>query len=223
MGREDLGQLLSEVESYIGETFSPQDGALAAALEDSRRAGLPEIHISAAQGRLMQLLVEISGSRRILEIGTLGGYSAIYLARALPEGGSLLSLELDEDNAKVARNNLERAGLGGKVEVRVGDAHETLARLQEIGEGPFDLVFIDADKEGYPGYLDHALRLTRPGALILADNAIWGGAVMDESDEEGSALRRFNRSLASDERLSATIVPLLRERVDGLAIARVVH
>lgn len=218
----DLEELLLEVESYIGEMFSPQDEALAAALEDSRSAGLPEIHISAAQGRLMQLLVEISGARRMLEIGTLGGYSAIYLARALPEEGGLISLELEEDHARVARNNLERAGVGGKVEVRVGDAHESLAGMRDSGEGPFDLVFIDADKEGYPAYLDHALELTRPGSLILADNTIWGGAVMDETMEEGSALRDFNRSLASDERLSSTIVPLLRERVDGLAIARVV-
>lgn len=220
--RDNLGRLLSDVDSYIGEMFSPQDEALAAALEDSRRAGMPEIHISPAQGRLMQLLAEISGARRALEIGTLGGYSAIYLARALPEDGRLVSLELDEEYARVARENLERAGLGDKVEVRVGDAKDSLAAIHEAGEGPFDLVFIDADKEGYPEYLDHALRLTRSGALILADNTIWGGAVIDGANEEGRVLREFNRSLASDERLSATIAPLLRERVDGLAIVRVI-
>lgn len=217
MQRDDLGRLLSEVDAYIGEMFSPQDETLAAALQESRRAGLPEIHISPAQGRLMQLLTEISGARRVLEIGTLGGYSAIYLARALPEDGALVSLELDEEHARVARANLERAGLGDRVEVRVGDAKELLESM----EGPFDLVFIDADKEGYPEYLAHALRLTRPGSLILADNTIYGGAVIDGSNEEGAALREFNRRVASDERLSATIVPLLRERVDGLAVARV--
>lgn len=221
MRRNDLGRLLSEVDTYIGETFSSQDSALEAALEESRRAGLPEIHVSPTQGRLMQLLVEISGSSRILEIGTLGGYSTIYLARALPGGGSVVSLELDEGHARVARSNLERAGLGGTVEVRVGDARESLAGIYESGEGPFDLVFIDADKQGYPEYLDHALRLTRPGSLILADNAILGGAAMDDSSEEGAGLREFNRRVAADERLSATIVPLLRERVDGMAVVRV--
>lgn len=205
--------------------FSPQDEALEAALEESRRAGLPEIHISPVQGGLMQLLMELGGVRRALEIGTLGGYSAIYLARALPDDGKLISLELEEDHARLARANLERAGLGDKVEVRVGEAGELLSGMHESGEGPFDLVFIDADKESYPEYLEHALRLTRSGSLIMADNTIWGGAVMDDSDEEGSALREFNRLLASEaseERLSATIIPLLRERVDGLAVARVV-
>lgn len=222
MQRDDLGALLSEVDTYIGETFAPQDEVLVAALEASRRAGLPEIHISPAQGRLIQLLVEISGSRRALEVGTLGGYSTIYLARALPEDGRLVSLELDEENARVARENLERAGLGEKVEVRVGDAKASLAAMRESGEEPFDLVFIDADKEGYPQYLDHALALTRSGSLILADNTIYGGEVMDDSAGEGAALRDFNRALAADERVSATIIPLLRERVDGMAVARVI-
>ncbi|WP_047863931.1 O-methyltransferase [Rubrobacter aplysinae] len=222
MQRDDLGELLSEVEGYIGGLFSPQDHALEAALEESRRAGLPEIHISPAQGRLMQFLAELGGARRVLEIGTLGGYSAIYLARALPEDGEMISLELEEDHARVARANLERAGLDTKVEVRVGDARESLDKIQASEEGPFDLVFIDADKEAYPEYLDYALRLTRPGSVIMADNTIWGGAVMDDSDEEGSALHEFNRRLASEGRLSATIIPLLRERVDGLAVARVI-
>lgn len=217
MSQDDLGRLLSDVEDYIGRTFSPQDEALSGALADSRRAGMPEIHISPAQGRLMQLLVEISGARRMLEIGTLGGYSAIYLARGLPEDGSLVTLELDEENARIARANIERAGLSDRVEVRAGDARELLSQMQR----PFDLVFIDAEKEDYPEYLDHALRLSRSGSLILADNTIWGGAVMDDSADEGGALREFNRRVAADERLSATIIPLLRERVDGLAVARV--
>ena len=170
----------------------------------------------------MQFLAELGGARRVLEIGTLGGYSAIYLARALPEGGEMISLELEEEHARVARANLERAGLDTKVEVRVGDARESLDKIHASDEGPFDLVFIDADKEAYPEYLDHALRLTRPGSVIMADNTIWGGAVMDDSDEERSALHEFNRRLASEGRLSATIIPLLRERVDGLAVARVI-
>lgn len=222
MRQEDIGGLLKAVETYIGGLFSPQDEALSGALEDSRRAGLPEVHISPVQGRFMQLLTEISGARRALEIGALGGYSAIYLARGLPQGGSLVSLELEEEHARVARRNIERAGLSGTAEVRVGDAKELLKGMERSGAEPFDLVFIDADKEGYPEYLDHALRLTGSGSLILADNTIWGGAVIDGSDEEGSALREFNRRIASDERLSATILPLLRERVDGLAVIRVI-
>lgn len=213
--------MLSEVDAYIGETFSPHDEALEAALEKSRRAGLPEIHISPPQGRLMQLLAEISGARSVLEIGTLGGYSAIYLARALPEDGRIISLELEEGHARVARGNIDHAGLGDKVEVRVGEAKEVLAGMYEVGEGPFDLIFIDADKEGYPEYLEQSLRLTHAGSLILADNTIWGGAVMDESSKEGAALREFNRRAAADERLSATVVPLLRERVDGMTVVRV--
>jgi predicted O-methyltransferase YrrM len=222
MRRKNLSDLLSEIEGYIGETFAPQDEALTGALEESRRAGLPEIHISPAQGRLMQILAELSGARRILEIGTLGGYSTIYLARAMPRDGYLVSLELDEEHARVARANLERAGLEGRVEVRVGDAGESLASMADSGEEPFDLVFIDADKEGYPGYLDHALRLTGSGSVILADNVIWDGDVIDAEEGEAAAIREFNERVASDERLSATIIPLLRERVDGLAVIRVV-
>jgi predicted O-methyltransferase YrrM len=222
MRRENLSELLSEIEGYIGETFAPQDEALTAALEDSRSAGLPEIHISPPQGRLMQILAELSGARRILEIGTLGGYSTIYLARAMPPDGYLVSLELEEEHARVARANLERAGLEGKVEVRVGDAGESLTTIADSGEEPFDLVFIDADKEGYPGYLDHALRLTRSGSVILADNVIWDGDAMDAEEGEAAAIREFNERIASDERLSATIIPLMRERVDGLAVIRVV-
>lgn len=222
MTQDNLGRLLSDVDDYIARTFSPQDEALSSALEDSRRAGLPEIHISPAQGRLMQLLAEISGSRRVLEIGTLGGYSTIYLARALPENGSLVSLELDEEYARLARANIERAGLSEKVDVRVGDARALLSEMRET----FDLVFIDADKEGYPAYLDHALRLSRSGSLILADNTIFGGAVIEgseyaDAEEEGVYLREFNDLVAADERLSATIIPLLRERVDGMTVCRV--
>jgi predicted O-methyltransferase YrrM len=222
MWRENMSELLSEIEGYIGETFAPQDEALTAALEESRSAGLPEIHISPAQGRLMQILAELSGARRILEIGTLGGYSAIYLARAMPHDGYLVSLELEEEHARVARANLERAGLDGRVEVRVGDAGESLAAIAESGEEPFDLVFIDADKEGYTGYLDHALSLTRSGSIILADNVIWDGEVIDAEEGEAAFIREFNKRIASDERLSATIIPLMRERVDGLAVIRVV-
>ena len=222
MKHEDLRDLLPRIDSYVEDLFAPPDPALEDALRRSREAGLPEIHISPNEGRLLQLLAEIAGARRILEIGTLGGYSTIYLARALPEGGSVLSLELDERHAEVARENIREAGLEESVEVRVGDARDLLAWMVEDGEEPFDLVFIDADKGSYPEYLGWALRLSRPGSLILADNAIRGGSVIDPEDASVRATSRFNEALAKEPRLSALILPLIRERVDGLAIARVV-
>jgi caffeoyl-CoA O-methyltransferase len=218
---ENVGKLLRDVDAYVAGLFAREDEALAAAVEESRRAGLPEIHVSASQGRLLGLLAEVVGARRMLEVGTLGGYSAIHLARALPRDGALVSLELEERHAEVARRNLERAGLAEKVEVRVGDAVELLSAMARGGEEPFDLVFIDADKQGYPEYLEWAVRLSRPGALVLADNVIRGGGPLDPRDETDEAIRAFNEKLAADPRLSATIVPLVRERVDGLAVARV--
>lgn len=222
MNHEDLRDLLPRIDSYVEDLFASPDPALKDALRRSREAGLPEIHISPNEGRLLWLLAEIAGARRILEIGTLGGYSTIYLARALPEGGSVLSLELDERHAEVARENIREAGLEERVEVRVGDARDQLARMVEDGEEPFDLVFIDADKGSYPEYLGWALRLSRPGSLILADNTIRGGSVINPEDDSVRATRRFNEALAKEPRLSALILPLIRERVDGLAIARVV-
>jgi predicted O-methyltransferase YrrM len=216
-------KLLREIDDYVADLFAPPDEALEAALRDSREAGLPEINVSASEGRLLQLLAEIAGARRVLEIGTLGGYSAIHFARALPGDGTLVSLELEQRHAEVARNNVERAGLSDKVEIRVGDAKGLLAAMVDGGEQPFDLIFIDADKEGYPEYLDWSLRLSRPGTLILGDNAIRGGSVIDPQDESGRAMREFNERLARDPRLSAIVLPLLRERIDGVAIARVLE
>jgi caffeoyl-CoA O-methyltransferase len=217
----DARDLLLRIESYIEELFAPPDPALEGALRRSRAVGLPEIQISPTEGRLLRLLAEIAGVRRILEIGTLGGYSTIHLAGALPEDGLLVSLEVDERNAGVARENIAEAGLERVVEVRVGDARELLARMVEEGEGPFDLTFIDADKRGYPEYLEWALRLSRPGSLILGDNAIMGGSVIEPEEGSAQAIRQFNERLAQDPRLSAIVLPLMRRRVDGLAIARV--
>jgi len=214
-------RLLGEIDAYVEKLFAPRDAALEAALEESRRAGLPEIQVSPNEGVLLGLLAQMAGARRILEIGTLGGYSAIHFARTLPEDGALISLEIDEHHAGVARKNVERAGLDSKVEIRVGDARERLAELVENYEGPFDLVFIDADKEGYPEYLEWAMRLSRPGSLILGDNAIRGGSVLDPQDDSARATREFNERLAEDSRLSAIVLPLIRERIDGLAIALV--
>lgn len=221
MDGDDTRRLLRRIDDYVAGHFAPPDEALEAALRESGREGLPSINVSATEGKLLQMLVEISGTRRILEIGTLGGYSAIHFARALPDGGALLSLELDEHHAEVARRNVERAGVSDRVEVRVGDARQSLQRLVEGDEGPFDLIFIDADKEGYPEYLDWSLRLSRPGTLILGDNVIREGSVIYSDDSTSQAVREFNEKLARDPRLSAIVLPLIRERIDGLAIARV--
>ena len=222
MNTEDTRELLEEIDGYIEHLFGTSDEVLEATLRDSRRGGLPEINVSPNQGRLLRLLVEMSGTRRILEIGTLGGYSAIHLARGLPEDGELISLELDEHHADVARNNVERAGLSGIVEVRVGDAHKLLTNLVENGEDPFDLVFIDADKEGYPDYLETSLRLVRPGSLIIGDNTVRGGTVLDPQEGTAQATREFNRLVAEDPRLYGIVLPLIREHIDGMTIARVV-
>jgi caffeoyl-CoA O-methyltransferase len=221
MTTDDTRELLRKIDTYVENLFSPSDEAIEAALRDSRRAGLPEINVSPNEGRLLQLLVEIAGARRILEIGTLGGYSAIHFARALPDHGVLISLEIDEHHAKVARNNIERTGLSDKVEIRVGDAHELLASLIEYDEGPFDVIFIDADKEGYPDYLASSLRLVKSGSLILGDNTIRGGTVLDPQDATARATREFNERIARDPGLSSIALPLIRERIDGLTIARV--
>jgi caffeoyl-CoA O-methyltransferase len=217
----NLGALLARIDDYIEERFAPQDEALEAALREARRAGLPQIQVSPNEAKLLQLLAEMVGARRILEVGTLGGYSAIHFGRALPEDGTLISLEIDERHAEVARKNVERAGLSSKVEIQVGDARELLARITENAEGPFDVVFIDADKEGYPEYLEWALKLTRHGSLILGDNTIRGGSILDPRDDSARATSEFNERIAGDPRLSAILLPILRERIDGLTIARV--
>ena len=218
---ENMGALLAEIDRYIEERFAPQDEALEAAVRESRQAGLPEIQVSPNEAKLLQLLAELVGARSVLEIGTLGGYSAIHFARALPEDGRLVSLEIDERHAEVARENVERAGLSGKVEIRVGDARELLAGIAEAGEGPFDVVFIDADKTGYPEYLEWSLRITRPGSLILGDNTVRGGSILDPRDDSARATNEFNERIAGDPRLSAILLPILRKRIDGLTIARV--
>jgi caffeoyl-CoA O-methyltransferase len=221
LDHDDLEDLLLRIDSYVEGLFAPPDPALEGALRRTREAGLPEIHVSPNEGKLLQLLAEIAGAKRILEVGTLGGYSTIHLARALPEEGLLISLELDEGYAEVARESLANAGVEDRVEVRVGDARELLAGMVESGAAPFDLTFIDADKVSYPEYLEWALQLSRPGSLILADNTIRGGSVIDAEDESARATRKLNETLAKDPRLSAIILPLIREGIDGLAIARV--
>ena len=172
------------VDRYITTLLAPDDPALAAAEKESAAAGLPAIAVTASQGKLLQLLARVVNARRILEIGTLGGYSTIWLARALVPGGQLVSLEKDATHAEVARANLARAGLAGVTEVRVGPAIESLPRLQAEGGALFDLVFIDADKPGNPDYFRWAVRLARPGGLIVVDNVARNGAVADASSRD---------------------------------------
>jgi predicted O-methyltransferase YrrM len=214
----------SAVDRYLAGLFVPPDPALDEALRDSAAAGLPAINVPPTQGKLLMLLAQIQGARSILEIGTLGGYSTIWLARALPPGGRLVTLEADQGHAQIARANLARAGLADVVELRVGWADETLPRLLAEGRGPFDLVFIDADKPSYPDYLTWALKLSRRGSLIIADNVVRSGAVADPNtdDPRVQGVRRFNELLAAEPRVSATAIQTVGSKgYDGFAIALV--
>ncbi|WP_027891454.1 O-methyltransferase [Calidithermus chliarophilus] len=217
-------ELWSEVDRYIAERLVPADPVLEGVLEASAAAGLPPIHVAPNQGKLLWLLARLQGARLILEVGTLGGYSTVWLARALPPGGRLITLEADPRHAEVARANLERAGLAGVVEVRLGRALDTLPRLADEGAGPFDLVFLDADKPSTPEYLRWALELTRPGSLIVADNVVRAGAVLEGSsrDPNVQGIRRFYEQVAAEPRLSATAIQTVGSKgYDGLAIALV--
>jgi predicted O-methyltransferase YrrM len=212
------------VDAYITDLLLRPDPDLDAALEASAAAGLPSIAVSPPQGKLLFLWARLQGARRILEIGTLGGYSAIWLGRALPEGGRLITLEIDAKHAEVARANIARAGLGHAVEVRLGPAQESLSRLVAEGEPPFDLIFIDADKVGYPEYFAFSLKLSRPGTLIVADNVVREGAVSDPSSQDPNvqAVRRYNALLASEPRVTATVIQTVGVKgYDGLAFALV--
>src|SRR6476620_2091133 len=199
-------ETFSAVDAFIGETIVEEDEALRRAVEAAEAAGLPAIQVSPPQGKLLALLVRLVGARRILEFGTLGGYSAILMARALPEDGRLISLEANPEYAEVARASIEAAGVGEKVEIRVGPALETLPTLEEEGAGPFDLVFIDADKVNTPNYFSWAVDRTRPGGLIVADNVVRDGSPADASDpdEATQAQRRLHESLAGEPRVDAT-------------------
>ncbi len=216
-------EVFAEVDRFIGETIVTEDEALRGAVEAAEAAGLPSIQVSPPQGKLLALLVRLLGAKRILEFGTLGGYSAILMARALPEDGRLISLEARPEYAEVARRSIERAGVGEKVEVRVGPALESLPGLEE-GAGPFDLVFIDADKANTPNYFSWALERTRPGGLIIADNVVRKGTLADASDpdEATRAQRRLHEDLAGDSRVSATTIQTVGAKsYDGFLIALV--
>jgi predicted O-methyltransferase YrrM len=171
--------LWAAVDDYVADHLLPRDAVLDAALAASDAAGLPPGSITPAQGKLLELLARVRGARSILELGTLGGYSTIWLARALPQDGRLVTLELDPRNAEVASANIANAGLAERVQIRIGPARETLPELDAQGVGPFDMIFIDADKQNNPFYLEWSLKLSRPGTLIIADNVVRGGAILD--------------------------------------------
>ncbi len=213
------------VDTYLTDRLVPSDPALDAALAASDAAGLPRAAVAPNQGKLLQLLAAAVQARSILEVGTLGGYSTIWLARALPPEGRLITLELEPKHAEVARANLKQAGVADRVEVRVGRALDSLAGLVAAGAGPFDFVFIDADKAGLAEYFDAAVRLARPGALIVIDNVVRNGAVIDAESLDPSVrgVRRFNDQVASDPRVMVTALQTVGSKgYDGFALAWVV-
>ncbi len=212
------------VDEFVVGTVAPDDEALRGAVERSDAAGLPPIQVTPPQGKLLEILARLVGAERVLEFGTLGGYSTIRLARALRPGGRVISLELDPHHAEVARGSLDAAGVGESVEIRVGAALETLPQLESEGAGPFDLVFIDADKQNTPPYFAWSLERTRPGGLIVADNVIRDGglALEGSGDEIFEAQRRLHEELADEPRVEATTIQTVGAKgYDGFLVARV--
>ena len=218
-------EIWSDVDDFISARFVRADSALDAALEASRAAGLPDINVAPNQGKLLMLLAQAMGARKILEVGTLGGYSTIWLARGLAPGGSLVTLEANADYAKVAEANLARAGVGSCVEIRVGRALDILPQLADEGAGPFDFVFIDADKPPTAEYFQWALKLTQPGGVIIVDNVVREGAILDADSEDRmvQGINRFFDAVAAEPRVDATVIQTVGGKGhDGMAILSVI-
>lgn len=213
----------NKVDDYFGEALGDSDPVLDAAQAASARAGLPPIAVSPLQGKMLHLLALSVGARRILEVGTLGGYSAIWLARALPADGELVTLEIDPLHARTATANLAAAGLADRAQVRLGKAADTLAAMRTDGAGPFDFTFIDADKPSNPDYFAHALAMSRPGALIVVDNVVRAGGVVDPSgDAAVQGVRRLAQMIAAEPRVTATAIQTVGAKgYDGFILARV--
>lgn len=217
--------LWAAVDHYFNDLLIPADPNLDAALADSVTAGMPAIHVAPNQGKLIQLLLQMQQASKVLEIGTLGGYSTIWIAQALPDHGRVVSLEIDAARAEVARRNVARAGQENKVEIRVGKAADTLPELQAEGHGPFDFIFVDADKPSNPLYLDWALRLSRPGTVIFVDNVVRNGAVADSASQDPNivGVQRLAEMVRREPRLSATALQTVGEKGhDGFVLARVI-
>jgi caffeoyl-CoA O-methyltransferase len=213
------------VDNYINDLLVRSDSALDATIQSTIDAELPQINVAPNQGKLLHILAQIQGATRILELGTLAGYSTIWLARSLPADGKLITLEANPKHAQVARENIERAGLANIVEIRIGTALDTLSQLATEGQAPFDFVFIDADKANIPDYFTWALKLTRRGSVIIVDNVIRKGAVIDadSTDVNIQGVRKFNTLLADEPRVKATTIQTVGSKgYDGLAIALVV-
>ena len=215
-------KVFEAVDHYISDLFIPQDEALTAAEESHKLENIPLINVSPNLGKLLHLFAKLSNAKKILEVGTLAGYSTIWMAKALPEDGKLISLEIDSHHAEVARKNIERAGLSSKVEVRVGKAIDLLPQLVQENAGPFDMIFIDADKPPYAEYFEWALKLSRSGTLIIADNVIRDGKVLDANHEDPmvQGAQRFNKALAGNTNVNATILQTIGvKEYDGMALA----
>jgi len=217
-------EIWTAVDNYFDGLLIPQDSALDEALAACTAANLPAIQVSSVQGKLLHLLARIMGARNILEIGTLGGYSTIWMARALPEGGRIVTLEADPKHAEVARGNFVRAGVESKVELRLGKALDTLPQVAADGRGPFDIFFIDANKSNMPEYFEWSLKLARPGSIIFADNVVRDGAVLDakSKDADIQGVRRFAEMVGKEKRVSATALQTVGGKgYDGFALALV--
>jgi len=214
-------ELAVKVDKYIEHLLNPHDEVLAENLQNAQEAGLPTVNVSPNEGKLLYLLAKMAGAKRVLEIGTLGGYSTTWLARALPADGKVITLEWDQKHAEVAWKNLDRAGVADRVEVRVGRAVDVLRRMIAQGEAPFDLIFIDADKASYVEYLDLSLQLARAGTVILADNVIRNGRVLDAQPDNDAArgAKAYNESMAARPELESIILPIIRQNLDGLSIS----
>jgi caffeoyl-CoA O-methyltransferase len=215
-------EIFKNVDEYINDLFVKEDDALLGVVASIEEEGIPSISVSANQGKFLHLLAKLANAKKILELGTLAGYSTIWMARALPPDGKLISLEFDPKHAAVAEKNIKRAGLDALVDIRVGKALDLLPKLLEANEGPFDMIFIDADKPPYTEYFQWAVLLSRPGTLIIADNVIRDGKVLDEnpSDEMVKGVQRFNKMLSENMAVDASIIQTVGDKEhDGMALA----
>ena len=219
---EESLELWKKVDAFFTDALIPADSALDAALAANRKAELPAIDVTPLQGKFLELMIRATGARRVLEIGTLGGYSTIWIARAVGVEGKVITLELVKRHAEIAQRNLDNAGLADRVELRVGPASEWLEALVAEGSGPFDFIFIDADKAGYPDYIQWSLKLSRPGTVIVADNVVRDGKVIDPDNPDPNiqGVRRFTELVAKEPRLSTTVLQTVGAKgYDGFAIA----
>ena len=217
-----MSSIFETVDGYISNLFGDEDEALRKTMQAIKDEKIPQISVSANQGKFLQVLARLCNANKILEIGTLGGYSTIWMARALPKAGKLISLELDQHHADVARKNISFAGLNDIVDIRVGKAIDSLPQLVKEKAGPFDMIFIDADKPPYKEYFEWSLKLSRPGTLIVADNVIRDGKVLlkESPDEMSAGAKRFNEALAANNAVTATIIQTVGSKEhDGMAIA----